>query len=201
MIYVYAVVDQMPRDSELVAIRAGKRGDVTPLIGAAAHIAAPPAPDESNLRAHDAIVRALWNSAPSVLPMRFGSVFPDERAARSALDEHAKALRLGLVRVRGCAQMTLRLAEGPAPDPKGGPGTRYLLARAQRQKAPEIDAIRPALEGIVREERVGRKRGVVSVFHLIPRDRVDDYRAAVGNFRAIISGPFPPYAFAPEEPA
>ena len=193
MICLYAIVDAMPRDSELVSIRAGK------ITAAAAHVTQAPAPDESGLRAHDEIVRTLWNAAGAVLPVRFGTVLPDEAAARTALSAHADALAFALEQVRGCAQMTLRVAEAPAPDTDGGPGTRYLLARAHQQKAPEIDSIRPALAEMIRAERAERRSGIVTVFHLIRRDRAADYKAALANFRAIISGPFPPYAFAPEE--
>jgi gas vesicle protein GvpL/GvpF len=185
----------LPRKTDLVAIRAGK------LIAAAAHVDAAPASDEAGLRAHDAVVRSLWNAAQAVLPVRFGAVFADEAAARASLSRRADELLAALAEVRGCAQMTLRVAEEPAAESEGGPGTRYLLARARAQKAPEIDSIRPALEPLLRAERAERKAGVVTVFHLIARDRAGDYRAALTNFRAIVSGPFPPYAFAPEEPA
>ena len=197
MIYVYALVDALPRSSELVAIRAGK------LCAAATRVDAAPAPDETTLRAHDAAVRALWNAAGAVLPVRFGAVFQDEAAARAALADREAPLLEALEQVRGCAQMTLRVAETAAPEADGGPGTRYLLARAHKQKAPEIDAIRPALGDLVRAERADRKSGIVTVFHLIARNRVGDYTRTIsrfgGNFRAIVSGPFPPYAFAPEE--
>jgi hypothetical protein len=194
MIYVYAFVSELPRGDGLIAIRAGK------LVVAAAKLDARPAPDEAGLRAHDAIVRRLWDAAEAVLPVRFGAVFADEAAARAEITAQREPLEEALELVRGCAQMTLRVAAEEAAEPAdGGPGTRYLLARARAQKAPEIDALRPALAPLVRAERSDRKSGVVSVFHLVPRAQVAAYREAVANFRAIVSGPFPPYAFAPEE--
>jgi hypothetical protein len=46
---------------------------------------------------------------------------------------------------------------------------------------------------------------MASVYHLIPRGRAKQYaraaRAAArrAGLRAVVSGPFPPYAFAPEQ--
>jgi len=194
MIYVYALVSKLPPGDTLISIRAGK------LVAAAARVDARPEPAEAGLRAHDAIVRRLWDAADSVLPVRFGAVFANEAAARAAISAQLEPLQEALELVRGCAQMTLRVAaEEPAEPKDGGPGTRYLRARARAQKAPEIDALRPTLALLVRAERSERKSGVVSVFHLVPRDQTTAYREAVANFRAIVSGPFPPYAFAPEE--
>src|SRR5262249_55873646 len=146
----------------LVFVRAGG------LVAAAAPIDDRPAPDEAGLRAHDAVVRRLWAATDAVLPVRFGAVFSDEAALRAELQARGTHLRTALELVRGGAQMTLRVAEEAQPeDPDQGPGTRYLLARARVQKAPEIDSIRPALADLVRAERADRKRGIVTVFHLI----------------------------------
>jgi hypothetical protein len=53
----------------------------------------------------------------------------------------------------------------------------------------------------MREERVWKHGGVVSVYHLVPRSSVDAYRrvleraAAGAHLRIVVTGPHPPYAF------
>jgi hypothetical protein len=58
----------------------------------------------------------------------------------------------------------------------------------------------------VRDERVETRAGVTSVYHLVPRAAAEAYRraldraAAAQGLRIAVSGPWPPYAFAAEEP-
>ena len=94
----------------------------------------------------------------------------------------------------------------------GGPGTRYLDARrasvGDPRALPEVrrvlDALAPLVRG-ERRERHDRPPLIASVYHLVGRDSVDDYRAAVesaaraAGVRVTSSGPWPPYAFAPDE--
>jgi hypothetical protein len=94
------------------------------------------------------------------------------------------------------------------------PGTKYLTRRAQAhafaQSAPELEPLRQALAPIVTAERIARHgrhdQGslVLTACHLIPRSAVTTYRrllrrhAAALQYRAVVSGPWPPYAFVPE---
>jgi hypothetical protein len=69
--------------------------------------------------------------------------------------------------------------------------------------APELLAMRRRLQPLVRSERVARSGGGVRVFHLVPRSQVEAYRAVWGGarlpgIRVRLSGPYPPFAFAPE---
>ena len=70
------------------------------------------------------------------------------------------------------------------------------------REVPELVSIRPAIRRFVKDERVERRSGVATVHHLIPRAMAERYRAAVtgaaaeSGVRLIVSGPFPPYAFA-----
>ena len=91
---------------------------------------------------------------------------------------------------------------------RAGPGARYLEARQRLHRAalaPELDAVRPLLDGLVADERVQRHATpplLVSVYHLVPRERRARYRARVARaatrlapLRLTVSGPWPPYAF------
>jgi hypothetical protein len=70
------------------------------------------------------------------------------------------------------------------------------------REVPQLTAIRPAIRPLIKEERVERRGGVITVHHLIPRATAERYRAAVersagrSGVRLAVSGPFPPYAFA-----
>lgn len=193
---------------ELRAIRAGGiAAFVSDAAGATGH-------DLARLHDFDARVRSLWTAVRTFLPARYGQTFPDEGAARRWLDEEAPRLGSRLELVRDAAQMTVRLRgpaapAAPVPD-DAGPGTAYLLRRARRRALPEAAPLSDALRGRVRAERTVRGGpGLLgTVYHLVDRDRLDDYRercrgveaSLVREGRAMtLTGPWPPYAFASEE--
>jgi hypothetical protein len=91
------------------------------------------------------------------------------------------------------------------------PGTTYLARRAREdaasQSAPELEPLREAFAPIVAAERIARHdQGalILTAYHLIPRGAAATYRrllrrhAAALLGRVVLSGPWPPYAFAPE---
>jgi hypothetical protein len=181
------------------------------------------APDVSAdaLRAHDEVVRRLARMSRAILPVRFGTVLEDEPALRRALGAQRPALREALRAVAGCSQMTVRLF-GPVPRAAAAPadvaapaaqsGTAFLLARARARRSeglPDVVArLRARLEPFVQGERVerhGRAPLVASVHHLVPTRQIAAYRLAVQGaaddlrpWRLAVSGPWAPYAFAPE---
>jgi hypothetical protein len=197
------------------------------LLAAVGEIPAAPAIAPETLRAHDAVVRRLAGIADAVLPARFGMLARDEAALRARLAPAARGLGEALARVAGQEQMILRVfrdvpAEAVAPavparaddahDATRGPGARYLTARARASREaaeiPELAALRPVLERLVTAERVERHDApplVASVYHLLPRGRAAAYTAAVEEGAALlpgvrvsVSGPWAPYAFAPD---
>ena len=223
-VYLYAVLAEAPGG----ALPSGLAGEPVRLVAcddvwaAVGDVASAPAVDEASLRAHDAAIRRLAARASSLLPARFGSIAGDEQALCEALRPRLDAFREGLRAVRGCEQMTLRLARedaadlAPAPPSaspaSAGPGTRYLDARRASAGDPRafpevarlLDALAPLVRG-ERRERHERPPLLASVYHLVPRESVDAYRAAVAaaaedaGVRVTISGPWPAYAFAPDE--
>jgi hypothetical protein len=223
-VYLYAVLAEPPAG----ALPSGLAGEPVRLVAcddvwaAVGDVASAPAVDEASLRAHDAAVRRLAAGAAALLPARFGSVAGDERALCEALRPRLDAFREGLRAVRGCEQMTLRFARGDAAEPaattsvtspaSAGPGTRYLDARrasaGDPRAIPEVARVLDALAPLVRGERRERHERpplLASVYHLVARESLDAYRAAVATaareagLRVTISGPWPPYAFAPDE--
>jgi hypothetical protein len=223
-LYVYAVLDTGARAAGTGL--AGEPLRIVPcgeLAAAVGDMDTAPAVDARTLRAHDAVVRALAQDAVAILPARFGCFVPDETALRDALQPRANELGDALRLVRGCEQMTVRVygsdaAPAPAaPEPAAHaaaarPGTDYLVGRQrERQRArevPELDPVRPALSTLVRHERAQRHGTpplLASVYHLIERGQAALYQetltraaASLGSVRVSASGPWPPYAFAPE---
>jgi hypothetical protein len=220
-VYVYALLGEAPRSAGGVGVddeplRVLRVGGVLAAVG---EVRQRPPLSEAVLRAHDTVVRRLAGSVDAILPVRFGALLSED-ALRAALTARAGELEGALALVAGREQMTLRLfgeAAAPAEEPAAvgadaGPGARYLDARRRQrqraQSAPELAPLRPALGGLVRAERVQRHDAAplrASVYHLVDRGAADAYRAAIDGgaaalapLRVTASGPWPPYAFAPE---
>ncbi len=199
-LYLYAVIDEEPSSLE-APLRLVRCGDLLIVVGEET-----PALTPENLAAQDAVVRRL--SASAVLPIRFGEKVQDEEELCKLLKPRSSDLIQALERVRGCEQMTLRVFGEPAPLPEpveeGGPGTRYLEARRREieraHSLPEIEPLLDRLRPLVKAERIERKeqgRLLGTVYHLVRREDVPSYKEAANDDRVTLSGPFPPYAFAP----
>jgi hypothetical protein len=178
----------------------------------------PPSPTARALRDHDAVIRRIARIAPAVLPARFGSSVDSDRALMAILTASSRELQTALRLVDRQEQMTLRLfgphqADAPREirateeEAEAFAGTRYLVACLRARSAPELGPLRPLLAPFVTAERIARHdRGplILTAYHLIPRGAVAAYRrvlrrhAAGLGYRAISSGPWPPYAFVPE---
>jgi hypothetical protein len=177
----------------------------------AAPVRRPPTLTAASLRRYERTISAIAGTSPAVLPVRFGTVM-DEMEVLAVLRSRRTALAGALKQVRGHVQMTLRLIEPASrPDETSTAGTAaprsgrdYLMGRADAvssRKIPGFAAVRTTLERWIREERVERTGGVTSIYHLVPRRAAGRYRQAVvaaledAGLRAVVSGPFPPYAF------
>ena len=199
-LYLYAVIDEEP-SSLAEPLRLVRCGEL--LIVAGEEV--PPLTPE-NLAAQDDVIRRL--DVTAVLPIRFGEKVRDEEELRKLLEPRATDLLQALERVRGCDQMTLRAFGEPYPHAEpvepGGPGTRYLEARRREmERAHSLPEIQPLLERLkpwVKAERIERKEQgklLGTVYHLVRKEDVPAYREASKDPRIAVSGPFPPYAFAP----
>jgi hypothetical protein len=219
ILYLYALVDDESAGSlgEGLAgepLRLVPLGAVSAVVG---DLSERPRPDREPLERQDAVVRRLAEHFAAILPARFGEVFADETTLAGRLASREREMTEALDRVRGCVQMTLRVFGEPAavPEPEvaaGGPGSRYLAARrreAERARSlPEIEPIREALRPLLRGERVERAEAgplLGTAYHLVLRGQDGAYRAAletarerIGGRRVAATGPWPPYAFAPE---
>ena len=220
ILYVYALVDEEPAAplGEGIAgepLRLVRHDRILAVVG---DLAARPRPESEILKRQDAAVHRLAEIFDALLPARFGEAFADETELKERIGPRSEDLAASLCLVRGCVQMTLRVfgeadaAAGPDEDQAGGPGTRYLESRRrERQQArslPEIDPLREALQPLLRAERMERHDAghlLGTAYHLVPRSQTEAYLAAlatakerIGGRRVAASGPWPPYAFAPE---
>jgi hypothetical protein len=180
---------------------------------------APPALSEAELRVQHEIAVEIARRADAVLPARFGSFVPRVELDR-IIDLRRDAIREALDLVKGRAQMTIRVlgdAGQAAAVPTGKshatdrPGTAYLRDRqaAVRSKLPpDVEA---ALNGAVRHLVVsvraepGVGTTLARLYHLIERGSEQAYRQALApavdalsGTTVLTTGPWPPFAFAPE---
>jgi hypothetical protein len=155
-------------------------------------------------RGHDAVVRAAAGCGP-VLPLRFGTVVPDEAAARRLLEEHAGSARAQLRRIgdnhEWGVKLVRRLTEpvpaGPRPvDRQGVSGTEYLARRRQalhqreddeRSATGAAELLEETLRPCVRESlRRGGSPGsslLLDLAFLVPPERESAFLAAAAELR------------------
>ena len=216
MIIVYAITStdigrMTGRGIAREKLRALRVGKVVAVVG---ELHSTPDPIEANLRKYDRVMRAISQRASALLPVRFGTTLPDSDELTLILGARQKVLRARLNAVRNRAQMTVRVVTEPGSgiqDPgsetrdveaSGSRGTGYLLARARAATLPEFAPVRVALTRWIRGERVEKRGTVATIYHLVPRASAETYRRALEataratGVRLLVSGPFPPYAFA-----
>jgi hypothetical protein len=227
-VLVYAIV---PAPASPVAL-AGIGGERLRIV-AAGRVAAvvgelrrAPSPTLRNMRRYAALVDSVSRRAPAIIPARFGTSMVDLAELADVLTDRHDDLLRRLRTVRGRVQMTLRMVptragtirDEPAAYGAGGSrrrvgrtsklrGTRYLRRRAaaaaDAREVPGFDEFRAVVKRWVRDERVEKRAGVATVYHLIPRGSARAYRGAIerivterGDVRVNVTGPYPPYAFA-----
>lgn len=222
MLWLYGLVDRVPAALPAPAL-GGSGVEVVAGRGRLAAVAerlpvAPPASPRT-LRLHDRAVRDLAELVPALLPARFGQTAPDEQELSRLIGLRAASFTSALERVRGCVQVSTRIASVSA-EPPGGPraaalpaavpdelaggiGRRYLRDRLRRREADGLDGLCRHLAPFVRETR--RRSGpsplLASAYHLVPRESLAQLVAAAAAFvppagtSLAVSPPAPPWAF------
>lgn len=160
-------------------------------------------------RRHDDVVRTLAD-AGAVLPVRLGTVFPDETALAAVLAEAESSLAVELDRVRGRHEWELRVRAGRITATSESSGTEYLMAR--RDEARARDGLRDALASVDQtlggfaDAAAGPEPAAtgMSRSYLVPDAVAAQFTAAVAAAAseletrgcvARLSGPLPPYRF------
>ena len=217
--YVFALVDAIPAERagsglsgplSLRKLDAGfavveRRADVPPVAF-------------GSLKKHQDVVTRLAGSVPAILPVRFGTLLEDDHFDE-ALEERDEEIADAFDLVRGRVQFTWRRSKAGSPakalargrTPAAGDrksGTAYLrqAARASNPAAPAaFRVLKSKLSPLIIAQRYQPERAALpeAVYHLVDRKKADRYSlaaAALTKTGALltVSGPFPPFAFAPE---
>ena len=199
---VYALASRAPLR---IGVRgaAGERLHAIRLSGLSAivgDVTRAPAPTARNLKRHAAVIEALARSVDAILPTRFATCVAGEAQLAAAVRSRAPMLKARLRAVRRRAQMTIRLVAPPVKAQRPTSGAEYL--RQRRVAAPAFEPIGAAVAKYIKESRTERNGDVVTINHLIPRAATERYRAALeraaaeNHVRLMLSGPWPPFAFA-----
>ena len=175
------------------------------------------------VRGHDAVLTAAAATGP-VLPLRFGTLVPDESAAHRLLDAHAASARVQLERIGDAREWGVRLvrtlAAEPVPAAAGAEvtGTEFL-SRRRRARDEADEALAAAERAASRLEtvlapltRARLRRGgspgsslLLDLAYLVEPDREAAVGAALEQLAAEeaahglaleVTGPWPPYSFA-----
>lgn len=167
---------------------------------------------EDTLRRQHEVIVSIAARVDAVLPARFGSLV-DGAELHRIVDARRDVIRGALDLVRGREQMTARITgtrppAHAAPDPLPTTGTAYLNARraaASGEGLPGVDVVQRAVRDLAVADRVQPGPSFVTLYHLIPSGTSDSYRARVDAAAremtplvVRVSGPWPPFAFAPE---
>lgn len=211
---VYAVISSR-RAPASFSLRSGGRFHLVRQAAIAAVVTDRPGrpPTAANLRRYDRTMHELAERFSAILPVRFGTRMAEDEL-RFVLSSRRRILARALAHVRRRAQMTVRIVHRQAAParraeadmPRRLTGRDYLRQRARAASAaravPGFEPVRNAVRRWVRDERVEHRGGASSVYHLVPRSSAEAYRraaqlsAAATGLPAIVSGPWPPYAFA-----
>jgi hypothetical protein len=226
IVWVYALVSPPPARLTVTGV-AGERLKLITVnrIGAViGELRRAPAPAVGNLRRYAAAVESVAAETSAILPARYGTTVGDADELLSIIRSRRTSLRQRLAAVRGRAQMTIRLLESESGDaalPSQSPvtrrtrlrlgygatqGTQYLRQKmadaAAAGAVPAFDDMRSAIQRYVKDERIEKHQGIVTINHLVTHGSVERYRDAVARtadergVRLIVTGPWAPYAFA-----
>jgi hypothetical protein len=221
--YVFALVDAIPAGRagkgltgalSLRKLPAGfvvveRRADVPPV-------------EFGSLKKHQDVVARLAMQVPAILPVRFGTLL-ETGHLEEALQERDEEILEAFDLVRGRVQFTWRIVGRPTPGgvpaaalaKAGTPkrdqpasGAEYLrrVARAANPAPPmAFRPLRTKVSRLAERQRYQPATPAIpeAVYHLVEQKHVDRYVAAAGALKKTspqltVSGPFPPFAFAPE---
>lgn len=220
--YMFALVDRMPsgpagkgltgplsvRKLAGALVIVERRADVPPVAF-------------GSLKKHQDVVARLAARVPAILPVRFGTLLESEHL-EEAVQERDGEIADAFDLVRGRVQFTWRHAglprrsagshfgakAGGAKRGQPASGAQYLRQAARAAHPAPPAAFRPLgtkLAPLIAGQRYqpGTAALPEAVYHLVERTRADRYVTAAAALTTarpalIVTGPFPPFAFAPE---
>jgi hypothetical protein len=207
-LYVFALLETAPRpplprglDGPVRLRRAGS------WVAAVESRRRAPATDLATLQRQHDVVERLATRSSAILPVRFGTILT-ARELDDVVRGNAADLRDAFARVRGCVQMTWRMAAASRAETRAAPasGRAYLAARLRETRPPRRwKPVRDAMTPLAAAERYEPASGGArdALYHLVRRDDVRSYLTAARRVRgelpaARLTGPTAPYAFTPD---
>jgi hypothetical protein len=172
-----------------------------------------PLPIPELVLAHERVVEAIM-AGGTMLPLRFGTQLEREEELGAVLSERRDELLGSLERVRGKAELGLRMIpERPDPDSRAveATGRGYLLARvrAHRRSQEAIREVHVPLAALAAASCIRqppRPPAVLVAAYLVDSERVATFRRRADQLtqrqeamQVMVTGPWPPYSFAAEE--
>jgi len=215
-LYVFALVGQAATPFSAAGHRI-EFIEVEGVYAAVERIRRAPAVSEGALRAQHQVVAQIAERQAAVLPVRFGALV-DAGELGGVVSQRREAIRDALALVRGRRQMTARLRamDMASPTPVGPAshaavtGTGYLESR-RAAAAPPMPAAMAGFATAVRTWVVAartegsRGRVLATIYHLVEGADVEAYMAAAVQVQremndgvVTVSGPWAPFAFAPD---
>jgi hypothetical protein len=176
--------------------------------------------DQHSVLDHARVVSDCFRTG-TVLPFRFGTIFDNDEALRRAVRANRKALMESVVRLRGKAEMHLKLlvrdaslrevvGDVPLPNTVGSEYLSRLRVKAakQRERQSKARAISVQVHKLFNplEEEVSCKTDagglLIDIAHLIDSGAVQKYHNRyttatrhLKDCKIVVSGPWPPYHF------
>jgi hypothetical protein len=172
---------------------------------------------------HARVVSVCFRTG-TVLPFRFGTLFDSDEALRQAVRANRRAFGLSVARLRGKAEMHLKLmvrdgslrgaiADVPLPDTVGGEYLIKLREKASKDRerqtkaralSVQVHKMFNPLEEEISCKRVNTDGMLIDIAHLIDSKSVEKYQnryssaaKQLKNCELFVSGPWPPYHFLP----
>jgi Gas vesicle synthesis protein GvpL/GvpF len=173
-----------------------------------------PRPTPKVVLAHERVVEAIMAHG-AVLPLRFGTQFAYEERLAALLAERRENLLDRLERVRGQAELALRVFRETDGETDAAAAARsgreYLLGRVSKHRRAELasrELHEPltalASASVVREHAA--PPAILVAAYLVDAERVPEFRRRADalasrceDLQVVVTGPWPPYSFATEE--
>jgi hypothetical protein len=179
--------------------------------------------DEKSVLEHARVVSVCFRQG-TVLPFRFGTVFDTDDALRQAVRANRKAFGLSVARLRGKAEMHLKvmvrdgslreaMTDTLLPDTVGREYLAQLRVKASRDRerqtkaralSVQVHKLFNPLEEEVSCKKVDSEGMLIDIAHLIDSKSIEKYQnryntatKQLKNCEIAISGPWPPYHFLP----
>lgn len=179
--------------------------------------------NEKSVLEHARVVSVCFRNG-TVLPFRFGTVFETDEALRQAVRGNRRALGQSVERLRGKAEMHLKLVvrdgslrdamtDTRLPDTVGREYLAQLRVKASRDRerqtkaraiSVQVHKLFNPLEEEISCKKVDAEGMLIDIAHLIDSKSVEKYQnryntaaKQLKNCELVISGPWPPYHFLP----